>query len=154
VFNQVKGLEKNNSLPAVGTENGLKTQKQIRPGMNSDFIKIPLYQGEHDADGTRAIYNEHVYDILISGADLPVLLPENSDVDLTININKSQKITVQAYIPYLDHTTEIEVPTDTVQSVDTIWLSNEIRKAKGSIAELKSEGDNSETLQKTEGEIN
>jgi molecular chaperone DnaK len=153
VFKQVKGLEKTNSLPAVGTENGLKTQKQIRPGMDSDFIKIPLYQGEHNADGTRAIYNEHVYDIIISGADLPALLPENSDVDLTINIDKSQKVAVHAYFPYLDHTTEIEVPTDTVQSVETNWLSNEIRKAKGSIKELKADGNNSDTLLKVEQKI-
>lgn len=153
VFDQVKGLEKNTSLPAIGVKNGLKTQRQIRTGMDSDFIKIPLYQGEHNADGTRAIYNEHVYDIIINGADLPALLPENSDVDLTINIDRSQKVSVQAYFPYLDHTTEIEVPTDTVQSVDTDWLSNEIRKAKGSVIELKSEGNNTEVLQKTEREI-
>lgn len=153
VFSAVSGLEKNKSLPAVGTMNGLKTQKQIRPGMDSDFIKIPLYQGEHDADGTRAIYNEHVYDIIISGADLPALLPENSDVDLTINIDKSQKVAIQAYFPYLDHTAEIEVPTDTVQSIKADWLSNEIRKAKGIVTELKEDGNNSEKVQKIEQEL-
>lgn len=153
VFSEVSGLEKNKSLPAVGTMNGLKTQKQIRPGMDSDFIKIPLYQGEHGADGTRAIYNEHVYDIIISGADLPALLPENSDVDLTINIDKSQKVSIQAYFPYLDHTAEIEVPTDTVQTVETQWLADEIRKAKGSIEELQDGGNNSPKLQKVETEI-
>lgn len=153
-FRQVSGLEQNKSLPATGTANGLKTQKQIRPGMDSDFIKIPLYQGEHGADGTRAIYNEHVYDIIISGADLPALLPDNSDVDLTISIDKSQKVSIQAYFPYLDHTSEIEVPTDTVQSVETSWLSNEIRKAKGSIEELKEEGIQEDKVQKIESEIN
>ncbi|MCY1660563.1 Hsp70 family protein [Chryseobacterium sp. SL1] len=152
-FRQVSGLEQNKSLPATGTANGLKTQKQIRPGMDSDFIKIPLYQGENGADGTRAIYNEHVYDIIISGADLPALLPDNSDVDLTISIDKSQKVSIQAYFPYLDHTSEIEVPTDTVQSVETSWLSNEIRKAKGSIEELKDEGISDDKVQKAETEI-
>tara|TARA_R110002051_G_scaffold131151_1_gene205020 strand:+ start:21397 stop:23919 length:2523 start_codon:yes stop_codon:yes gene_type:complete len=154
VFKEVSGLEKNKSLPATGTKNGLKTQKQIRPGMDSDFIKISLYQGEHGSDGTRAIYNEHVYDIVISGADLPALLPENSDVDLTIHIDKSQNVSVQAYFPYLDYTSEIEVPTDTVQSIDTKWLLDEIRKAKGSIAELKQDGnsDNGQ-LAKVEAEL-
>ena len=152
-FKQVSGLEQNKSLPATGTANGLKTQKQIRPGMDSDFIKIPLYQGEHGADGTRAIYNEHVYDIIISGADLPALLPENSDVDLMINIDKSQKVSIQAYFPYLDHTAEIEVPTDTVQTVETKWLSNEIRKAKGSIEELKDEGTPGDKVQKIENDL-
>lgn len=153
VFSKVPGLEKNKSLPAVGTMNGLKTQKQIRPGMDSDFIKIPLYQGEHGADGTRAIYNEHVYDVIISGADLPALLPENSDVDLTIHIDKSQQVSIQAYFPYLDHTAEINVPTGTLQSVETNWLANEIRKAKGSIEELKDDGNTSAKLQKAETEI-
>jgi len=142
VFTTVKGLEKNQSLSATGILNGLKTQKQIRPGMDSDFIKIPIYQGEHDSEGTRAVYNEHVYDIIISGADLPALLPENNDVDLTINVDKSQKLSVQAYFPYLDHTAEIEVPTGNVQSVETSWLQNEIRKAKGSLEELQQEGSN------------
>ncbi len=153
IFSEVMGLEKNKSLPAIGTKNGLKTQKQIRPGMASDFIKIPLYQGEHGADGTRAIYNEHVYDIIISGVDLPALLPDNSDVDLTINIDKSQKVSIQAYFPYLDHTAEIDIPTDTVQSVETDWLANEIRKAKGSIEELKEEGIHESKVQKIESEI-
>ncbi|WP_341832811.1 Hsp70 family protein [Sphingobacterium thalpophilum] len=153
IFQTISGLEINKSLPVLGTYNGIKTDKPLRPGMDSDFIKIPLYQGEHGADGTRAIYNEHVYDIIISGADLPALLPENSDVDLTINIDKSQKVSIQAYFPYLDHTAEIEVPTDTVQSVETNWLANEIRKAKGSIEELKNEGINNEKIQKAETEI-
>ncbi|WP_237688987.1 Hsp70 family protein [Flagellimonas aurea] len=152
-FKTIKGLEKNQSIPAVGTRNGLKTQKQIRPGMDSDFIKIPVYEGEHASEGTRAIYNEHVTDIKISGADLPSLLPENSDVDLTINIDRSEKITVTAYFPYLDYSTDIEVDS-TKTSIETSWLANEIRKAKGSIAELKQDGnsDNGQ-LQKIEAEL-
>ena len=152
-FKTIKGLEKNQSIPAVGTRNGLKTQKQIRPGMDSDFIKIPVYEGEHASEGTRAIYNEHVTDIRISGADLPSLLPENSDVDLTVNIDRSEKITVTAYFPYLDYSTEIEVDS-TKTSIETSWLENEIRKAKGSIAELKQDGnsDNGQ-LAKVEAEL-
>jgi len=152
-FRTVKNLEKNQSIPAVGTKNGLKTQKQIRPGMDSDFIKIPVYEGGHEAEGTRAIYNEHVTDIRISGADLPSLLPENSDVDLTVNIDRSEKITVTAYFPYLDFTYETSVER-TISSIETDWLSNEIRKAKGSIAELKQGGNSDDAkLQKIEEEI-
>lgn len=152
-FTTIKGLEKNSSIPAVGTRNGLKTQKQIRPGMDADFIKIPVYEGEHNSEGTRAIYNEHVTDIKISGADLPSLLPENSDVDLTVNIDRSEKITVTAYFPYLDYTTEIEVDS-TKTSIETTWLANEIRKAKGSIAELKQDGNSQNgKLEKAEAEL-
>ena len=152
VFETLKNLEKNKSIPAVGTRNGLKTQKQIRPGMESDFIKIPIYEGEHEAEGTRAIYNNHVTDIIISGADLPALLPENSDVDLTVNIDRSEQITVTAYFPYLDFSFDATVER-TIQSIETKWLSNEIRKAKGSIEELKDEGVNDDKVQKIENDI-
>lgn len=152
VFETLKNLEKNKSIPTIGTRYGLKTQKQIRPGMDSDFIKIPIYEGEHEADGTRAVYNNHVKDIIITGADLPALLPENSDVDLTVNVDRSEKITVTAYFPYLDFSYEATVER-TVQSVEANWLSNEIRKAKGSIEELKDEGVSNDKVQKAETEI-
>ncbi|MFY8189148.1 MAG: Hsp70 family protein [Flavobacterium sp.] len=152
VFNTISGLEKNKPLPAVGSYNRIKTDKPLRPGMESDFIKIPIYEGEHDADGTRAIYNNHVTDIIISGADLPALLPENSDVDLTIRVDLSEGISVVVYFPYLDFSFEASVER-TVQSIETKWLSNEIRKAKGSIEELKDEGVNNDKVQKAETEI-
>lgn len=152
-FRTVKGLEKNQSIPAIGTANGLKTQKQIRPGMDSDFIKIPVYEGEHGSEGTRAIHNEHVNTIKISGADLPSLLPANSDVDLTVNIDRSEKITVTAYFPYLDYTHEVEAKSFK-ESLQTEWLEDEIRKAKGSIIELKQDGNsNSKLTEQVENEL-
>lgn len=152
-FKTVKGLEKNQSIPAAGTANGLKTQKLIRPGMDSDFIKIPVYEGEHGSEGTRAIYNEHVTDIKISGADLPSLLPENSDVDLTVKIDRSEKITVIAYFPYLEYTHEVEA-NSFKESLQTEWLEDEIREAKSSITELKQDRkSDSKVLERIEKEV-
>ncbi len=143
-FQPIPGLERNKSLPAVGTYNGLKTQKDIRPGSSDDVISIPIYQGENNAEGTRAIYNELVYEIEITGNDLPGLLPANSNVDLTLNVDRSETLKVEAYFPYLDHTAEIEVPTDRVQKeVESEWLKKEISTAKAQIqssnTELQSE---------------
>lgn len=141
VFRSIKGLEKNQSTPATGTTNGLKTQKQIRPGMKEDSLKIPLYQGEHGADGTRAIHNEHVYDVIITGEDLPKLLPEGSDVDLTVKVDKSERITLSAFFPALDYTHEIEVPSNTTQKeIDASWLQSEINKAQQTLNLIKQEG--------------
>ena len=151
-FETVKGLEKNKSFPATGTRNGLKTQKQIRPGMAADFIRIPLFEGGEGAENTRALYNDHIADIRISGADLPSLLPENSDVDLTISIDRSEKITVTAYFPYLDFSHEVVVESKTT-SIDTYFLENELRKALGSIEELEDNGNNSEKLAATKEAI-
>jgi len=156
VFKSIKGLEKNQPTPATGTTNGLKTQKQIRPGIKDDIIKIPLYQGEHGADGTRAIYNEHVYDVIITGEDLPKLLPEGSDVDMTVKVDKSERITLSAYFPVLDYTHEIEVPSNTTQKeIDADWLKNEINKAQQTLNLIKQEGvyTDKEKLDKLDEEI-
>lgn len=152
VFHTVQGLDKNKSLPATGAENGLKTQRQIRPGMESDYLEISIFQGEHGADGTRAIHNHHVNTIFITGNDIPSLLPENSDVDITLNINKSQKIEGKAYFPYLDFEFEFECETK-IDSIQTEWLENEFKKANASISELKRKGINNPDLQNAEKEI-
>jgi len=155
-FSTIGGLEKNKTLPATGVVNGLKTQQEIKPGSSEDYIKIPIYQGEHDAEGSRALYNEHVYDVKISGTDIPSLLPKDSEVDLTVKLDRSEKISLEAYFPYLDYSTSIEVPSDKVQEeIDGSWLSNEIAKAKGSLNKLKQSDhhDNETEITKIEEEI-
>jgi molecular chaperone DnaK len=139
VFGAVKGLEKNVTLPATGTVNGLKTKQDIRPGMNEDKIKIGLYQGESDSQDTRAIYNRHIYDAVITGDDLPALLPKNSDVDLTITTDKSGRIEkLEAYFPYLETSKEIPIPEQAGNSVTEVFLANEMERANKTISRLKS----------------
>jgi molecular chaperone DnaK len=131
----------NQSLPAKGTLNGLKTQKQVRPGISTDIIKIPIYTADYHSDGTRAIYNDHCYDAIITGDDLPALLPENSDIDLTLTTDKSGRIEkIEAYLPYLDHSVDILIPEGVITEIDVDFLTNEIRKAKGSLIEIASKG--------------
>ncbi|MCD8448007.1 Hsp70 family protein [Tenacibaculum finnmarkense] len=151
-FTEIKGLEKNQSIPAIGTRNSLKTQKQIRPGMDEDYFNISVFEGDYGSEGTRAIHNHHVSTIRIDGSMLPALLPQNSDVDLTINVDKSEKITVTAYFPYLDYSTDIEIESKR-DSVETNFLEKEIRKAKGSVSELKQDGNTDAKLVKIEKEI-
>ena len=135
VFKTIKGLEKNKSIPAIGSFDGIKTEKEIRPGVETDCIKIPIYEGDYISEGTKAIYNEHVFDIQINGTDLPCLLPKHSDIDLTIKVDRSRSISVTAYFPAIDFTTEINtIPTSS--TIESNWLANEIRKAKESINRL------------------
>jgi molecular chaperone DnaK len=155
VLRSIKGLERNLSTPATGTANNLKTQKQIRPGIKEDNLKIPIYQGEDKSDGTRAIYQEHVYDVIITGEDLPKLLPENSDVELTIKVDKSERMEFSAFFPYLDFTFEKKIETENRQEVPTDWLENEINKAQQTLNIIKQEGlySDQEKLDKLDAEI-
>jgi len=140
VFHPIKGLEKNQTTPATGFANGLKNQKQINPGSKSTFIKIPIYQGDYGAEGSRAIYNEHVFDVIISGEQLPALLPEGSDVDLTLKVDKSERVTVSAFFPFLNYTEEVAVPETVQKEIDHKWLETEISKARQTLQLLDEEG--------------
>tara|TARA_B110001450_G_C17666048_1_gene499575 strand:- start:2621 stop:5173 length:2553 start_codon:yes stop_codon:yes gene_type:complete len=132
-FMTVPGLGKNQPLPAIGKKPGLKTQKQIRPGIKEDFIKIPLYEGDTGADGTKAIHNELMKEVIISGEDLPKLLPAGSEVELTINVDVSRLTQVEAYFPYLDETVEILVEASTKNVISAEELQNQISKAINSL---------------------
>ena len=141
IFQSLTGLAVNQPLPAKGTINGLKTQKQLRPGIGTDFIKIPIYQADHGADGSRAIYNEHVYDVMITGDDIPNLLPEGSLVDLTLTTDKSGRVEkAEAFFPYLEHSAEIPIPEGRMKEVDAVFLENEINKAKSTLSQIGNNG--------------
>ena len=154
VFSPLKGLEQNNTLPANGVPiKELKTQKDIRPGIKEDFLKIPLYQGEHDAEGTRAIHNDHVYDVVISGACLPGLLPAGSNIELMISIDRGQKMKIEAYFPYLDYTYEVDVPTDNVQSINARKLVNEFAIAGNALSDLNAPADLGNRLEEAQRQL-
>lgn len=118
VFVPLKGLEKNKQLPAVGVRNGLKTAKKIRPGIAEDRLVIPIYIGESNAEGTSAIYNDHVFDVVITGDDVPALIPENSDIDITIKVDRSQIMTLEANFPVIGESIEKEIEVGTRSEAD------------------------------------
>ena len=109
VVKSVKGLEKNQQIPATGALNGLKTRNQLRPGIVEDTIIIPIYQSEHNADGTSAVHNDHVFDVVITGDEIGQLIPIGSDVDITIKVDRSQMLKLEAFFPVSGETVEKEV---------------------------------------------
>ena len=155
VYVPIKGFEKNKTLPLQGSlDHTFRTEKEIRPGIESDFIKIPVYYGGPESIDTRVIYNRHCFDILISGIDLPALLPENSEVDFTFELDISQNISIEAYFPYLDHTHLGNPYFPQEKALEISWLQNEIIKAKEIVTRLIQKGypDKSQ-LQKIDAEL-
>lgn len=149
LFMPVSGLEKNKNIPSngiTGVINGLKTRGEIRPGMAEDIIRIPIYQGDYKAEGTNPILNNFINEVVISGESMKGLLPEGSDVDVTIKIDRSQLMKFIAYFPLLDHTEELEIDIKkTVPPTEEV-LIEEIAKAK----QIAKEIDANDVLQKME----
>lgn len=156
IFKPAKGLEKNNSTPATGIIYDLKTQKDLRPGLKDDFIKIPIYQGDYGAEGSRAIFNKHVTDVIISGEDLPKLLPANSTVDITMYHDRTGNIKFSAFFHYLEYSHDLERIEIVSKEPDVKWLQTEIEKAKQLLNLLKRESPkpNNPEIDNLEIEIN
>lgn len=130
LFEPVKGLEKSKKVPATGVRNGLKTRSAIRPGMVSDFIRIPIYQGDHNAEGTNPVLNNLITEVIISGETLPKLLPEGSDVNITIKVDRSQIMQFIAEFPTIEHTEELKIEIKQTEPPTEDFLTKEIAKAK------------------------
>ena len=136
IFTPLKGLEKNQPIPAVGVRNGLKTPSNLRPGMECDELLIPIYQGESNSEGTSAIYNDHVFDVIITGDDVPALVPENSDVDITIKLDRSQLMTVEVTFPVIGETVEKAIDVKQRHGVNEMELEKRLREAKSKLNAL------------------
>jgi len=129
----LKGLEKNNTLPSKG-KGAFKTQKVIRPGNKEDVLTIPIIHGE---PGEQASLNQSAIIGKCSGEELSSLLPEGSDVEITVSIDNSHLITLNAYFPYIDESFETESSKnrDTQQyEVNADLLHTEIKRAHHAVA--------------------
>lgn len=155
VVKSVKGLEKNQQIPAVGTLNSLKTRNQLRPGIEDDNLVIPIYQSEHNADGTSAVYNDHVFDVVITGDEVGQLIPVGSDVDITIKVDSSQMLKLEAFFPVSGETVEKEVGIAARSVISTFELEKLKDAANNKLRALKSSSSISDSETKeAENKIN
>lgn len=152
LFYPAKGLDKNKTVPATGVINGLKTRSEIRPGIIKDIIRIPIYQGDYNAEGTNPVLNNLVTEVIITGEDMPSLLPINSDVDITIKVDSSQLMKFSAYFPLLNHTEELEIEIKQTEPPTEELLIKEISKAKR-IAQKVNASDVAENLDSLEEQL-
>lgn len=141
LFKAVDNLEKNKQIKngLTGVLNDNKTQTQIRPGVASDRIRIPIYQGDYGADGTNPLLNELIREVIITGEDLPALLPKGSDVEITIKINSSQVMEFSAYIPLLDYTERLTIDIKQKEPPTYEFLFEEIAKAQKAAWDVNSQ---------------
>ncbi len=143
VFMMAKGLEKNKPVPAVGVVNGRTTTSQLRPGVESDVLRVPIYQVDGlGAEGKPTALYEYVGTVIITGDEVAGLVKEGSPVDITLKVDSSEQITLEVHFLASDFT--VEKPFDTSKKHSLAEAENEIKKrvpeANRSIRRLNSEG--------------
>lgn len=140
VFRMAKGLEKNKPVPATGVINDLKTTYQLRPGVESDVLTIPIYQVDDfsGAEGRSASLYEYVADVVITGDDMESLIPANSSVDVTLKVDTSEQMTLEVHFLASDFTVEKKLDTSKKQSVEEAEnvIKKQLKEAQQSIDRL------------------
>lgn len=144
VFRMAKGLEKNKPVPAVGVINDLKTTSKLRPGVESDVLKIPVYQVDDfkGAEGRSASLYEYVADIVITGDDVETLITDDSSVDVTLKVDTSEQMTLEVHFLATDMTIEKQLDTTKKQSIEeaTKVIDRDLAQAQHSIDKLNADG--------------
>ena len=147
VFETIPGLEKTRTYPATGVKNGLKTTTSLRPGVEQDTLKIPIYQAEYKGDGKSAILFEHIDDVIITGLEVDSLIAENSEVELTIKAVKDGLYDIDIYFPSVDFTISKPLEVNKVQKTATdVYLRMEIAKANHTLQSLADDDCNVDKL--------
>lgn len=140
VFRMAKGLEKNKPVPATGVINDLKTTCQLRPGVESDKLTIPIYQVDDfsGAEGRSVYLYEYVADVVITGDDVESLIPADSLVDVTLKVDTSEQMTLEVHFLAADITVEKKLDTSRKQSVEDAGnvIRKQLRVAQQSIDRL------------------
>lgn len=140
VFRMAKGLEKNKPVPATGVINDLKTTYQLRPGVESDVLTIPIYQVDDfsGAEGRSASLYEYVADVVITGEDMESLIPADSSVDVTLKVDTSEQMTLEVHFLASDFTVEKKLDTSKKQSVEDAEdvIKKQLKEAQQSIDRL------------------
>ncbi len=150
VFKAATGLEKNKPVPAVGVINGLSTSKQLRPGMLSDLLTVPIYQCEDDPEvGRTAALYEYVADVIVTGEEVESLIPEDSPVDITLKVDSSEQMTMDIYFPATDFTISKSLDTSKKQNVAEAekMIPQMLRDAQRDIDRLEDAGIDTQFLQ-------
>lgn len=142
VVAHLDGLERNKTVPATGVKNGLHTNVQVRAGVDSDVLRIPIYQADNGAEGKSAILFEFVGEVEINGDDVDVTIPKNANVDVTVKVDRNEQMTVEAYFPDQDVTVSKTIDTSKKQSIEDAkeFADEQLPIAKRSIQNLRNEG--------------
>ena len=151
VFLPAKGLEKNKPLPAVGVVPDRKTTQALRPGVSTDVLSIPVYQVSGlEAEGKTAALNTQISNVVVTGDDVEQLIPENSNVEITLHVDSSEMMTMEVYFPSVDFTVKKGLDLSKRESSkDAIsWVNKELGSAQRSIEALLSSGISVEELNK------
>ena len=144
VFTPLIGLEKNKTYPAKGVlKKNLRTTKQLRPGMGKDIMKVPVYEAEENSEGKPVFLFEYIGDIVFTGDMVDRLIPENTEVSITVSADRSSMMKMDAFFPAYDLTITKELQVVSMSLEDTArTIEEDLSIASEKLNKIEKEGVN------------
>lgn len=150
------GLEKNNPLPAAGRNDDRKAPRFIIANTD-DTLTIPIYQADFTIRSeSQALCYEHVTDIVVSGREIEKDINMGDPVHLTLKVDTSEMMELEAYFPVQDITVKKKVEINSRLTDED--ATREIAKVAVRISELLGEmndaGINTKAIERKLAECN
>jgi molecular chaperone DnaK len=96
-------IEHGARLPATG-RHSFRTTRALVPGQTGG-INLHIVEGS----SSRADRNDHVGFIRLDGRNVQRPVPVSSEVDITLSVDPSRRLSVEAFVPLLDETFRLTV---------------------------------------------
>lgn len=119
------------SIPPLRKTNSYKTVKRLEKGKENS-LPIQVYEG----DSSNPANNETITTLQIDGKLLPRDLPEGTEVDITISIDESRTVSVEAYLPSVELTLNARADMYK-QSVNVSELEKDLAVQKERLKSIK-----------------
>lgn len=111
---------KKSSIPPLKKTNTYKTIRKLEKGKD-DYLPIKVYEGE----SANPLNNEIITRLKLDGKKLPYDLPSDTDIEITISVDESRSVSVEAYIPSIELTLNARAD-EYAQEIDIAELENEL----------------------------
>ena len=110
-----------------------RTVKPLKQGQSGEFLWIPIIEGENDlADRNRLIKR-----VAIEAEHIRRDLPAGSEVDITLKIDESHIVSLEAYVPLLDEEFKFKIDLGSRRTADADFLKKDFDNEMKRFREVK-----------------
>lgn len=143
------GLENNSVRPYFSKGEGLPqkkmqkyhTTRSVKPGQADSFIRVAVVEGESGLSDR----NRLIGCLDITGKHIRRELPEGQEVEVTLRIDESREITVEAFVPYLDEDFSVRLEMGRKAAANSPEVLRErLAKEQKRLEALKNQADEAE----------
>jgi molecular chaperone DnaK len=125
-------FEKDSILPLKATK-PYKTIRKLVKGDKDNALPIKIYEGESSTPDQ----NEFICDLKITGENIPYDLPEGTEVEVTIDMDESSGVKIEAFIPTIDLNFSGVRSTDHAQVLSIEAMQTQIKTQSERVTKLE-----------------